>query len=101
MHPTEIAKRNEALATCRIRAQGFTIINEDPRKPEKFGGWPDRLAIDENGVLHFFEVKSGGHALDPHQRKVLQALNRYGTVHILYYTSEGEFVREEIFNELL
>ena len=46
MHWTQIEK----IGTKRIENQGYEIINRDPRKKEpKYGGWPDRLAVDGDG----------------------------------------------------
>ena len=82
---SEKGARTEKIATEWIENEGFRIINEDDRNPGRYGGWPDRVAIDDVGNLHFFEIKELTHKLDPHQERVLRALKRAGTVHILWY----------------
>ncbi len=90
-------RATENKATEWIKEQGYNIINEDTRKGHegRFGGWPDRLAIDEDDHLHFFEIKEETHELDPHQEKVLNALKRCGTVHVLVY-KDFEMVEDRI-----
>ena len=101
MNNPRTGRKHEEKATEWIRAQKYQILNEDDRKPNKFGGWPDRLALDSEGQLHFFEVKTGSHDLDPHQRRVLKALYRCGVVHILKYDSDGQFMGDDIFQDTL
>ena len=101
MNTARIGRKHEDKATSWIRANGYQILNEDDRNPGRFGEWPDRLAIDEEGNLHFFEVKTGGHTLDPHQERVLKALNRCGTVHILKYDTQGRFIGDQTFQGTL
>ena len=78
--------RIQKLAVQWLKKQGYYCINEYQRNHGRFGGWPDFAATFKGGDHpHFFEIKSGSHTLDPHQKKVLEMLCGIGMVHLLVY----------------
>lgn len=96
---------NEKIVTEGILERNLVLLGQHPRKNEngssRWGGWPDRIAIDpSDGSLHFFEVKTGSHKLDPHQRLVLGALAHVGMVHLLHFKEGSDAPSEEILEKI-
>ncbi len=92
-----MGRENELESKVIISNLGYTILNEHDKQLGRFGGWPDRLAIDEkDGSIHFIEIKTGKHRLDPYQEKVFEILSRFGTVHILWYRKK-KFIGRTIY----
>ncbi len=96
-----LGRINEANETEKIRKQGYKLLGRHPNDNRngtpRWGGWPDRIAINpKNGTLHFFEIKTGNHELDPHQKLVLGALAKIGKVHLIRYEHKQRVGEEEI-----
>jgi hypothetical protein len=90
---------NEKIGSEWILERGLVLLGKHTRKNKngssRWGGWPDRIAIDPNdGSLHFFEVKTGSHELDPHQKLVLGALAHVGMVHLLHFNEGSDTITD-------
>ena len=98
-------RMNEKDVTRKILEKNFVLLGLHPRKnrngSSRWGGWPDRIAIDpSSGDLHFFEIKTGSHKLDPHQKLVLGALAHLGTVHLFHFEGSSDTPSEEILEKM-
>lgn len=64
------------------------------------GGWPDFITRNKTGEIEFFEIKSGKHRLDPHQREILKILRKLGKVHVMRLSDDMKTFTEETPKEL-
>lgn len=97
MHGSQKGKDTNKKFNEWLKKRGYEVIGKEFPDGVLSGGWPDFIVRNPKGKIEFFEVKSGKHRLDPHQKEVLKILKRIGKVHVMRLNDEtDEFVPERI-----
>ena len=65
-----------------LETHKYKTLGKEFKTSSHTGGWPDFL-VKKNSKLYFFEVKSGNHKVDDHQKEILGILKKLGKVHIM------------------
>lgn len=61
----------------------YEILGQEFKYSVYSGGWPDFIVKNSKGKIEFFEVKSGNHRLDHHQKEILKILCKIGKVRVM------------------
>ena len=82
-----------------LETKKYKILGQEFKTSSHTGGWPDFL-VKKGGKFYFFEVKSGHHRLDPHQKEVLAVLKKIGKVRVMRLDENMKVFHDDTPNEL-
>jgi len=83
MNGPQKAKISNAKFNQWLKKRKFEVLGKEFKHRVQSGGWPDFIVKNSKGKIEFFEVKSGKHQLDSHQKEILKILQKIGRVRIM------------------